>query len=277
MPSELTVVIPTHGRATQVEAAVRSALQQQQSLEVLVVDDGSPIPIRFSDERVRVVRLVSNQGAAAARNAGIRESNTEWVALLDSDDVWTPHSLAPRFNVARASGDIDDVVWSAGFAHIGKNGRRKVRLPRASSKLSDFVSGCWSCPGSTALFSRRCWERSGGQDAALRRLEDYDWLLRWAKMGGRLAVHEVVAADITRSSSVAPTVIKAAVRHILQSHQDLEPSLHTKMRSYLQLELAASALRSGMPLEGLTALADSWFLQPRLHLALEPFWRMPEP
>lgn len=93
----ITAVIPTYNRGPLVERAVESALAQTHPPhEVVVVDDGSTDDTaarlgRF-DERVRCV-VQENAGDAMARNRGVDEAATEWVAFLDSDDTWTSDHL----------------------------------------------------------------------------------------------------------------------------------------------------------------------------------------
>ena len=100
----ISVVIPTFNRALQVQAALKSVLAQTYSeFEVIVVDDGSTDGtgaamqevIRSQDtggERIRYF-FQPNQGQSAARNKGTDEARGEWVAFLDSDDVWLPEKL----------------------------------------------------------------------------------------------------------------------------------------------------------------------------------------
>lgn len=257
--------------------AIHSALAQDVNLEIVIVDDGSAAPFAFSgDARVNLVRMPQNLGAAAARNAGVAAAQSGWLAFLDSDDVWTAGSLSARFKAARETNDADNVIWGATFTDVWPNGRRRTRRPIESSNALDFASGCWSCPGSTALLSRKAWDKSGGQDPALRRLEDYDWLLRWGAGGGRLAVHAAPAAEITRGGRASPEVIETASRHVRQKHENQSVPLRRRMESYLALEAAASAIQAQKPLAGMAALAKSWFLHPRFQAALEPFWTTPE-
>jgi glycosyltransferase involved in cell wall biosynthesis len=94
----VSVVIPTYNRAAKVQNAIESVLAQTLSgLEVIVVDDGS------SDGTDQILRdtyrdrihycFQQNQGASVARNRGIEEARGEWIAFLDSDDLWEKDKL----------------------------------------------------------------------------------------------------------------------------------------------------------------------------------------
>jgi glycosyltransferase involved in cell wall biosynthesis len=98
MNPKVSVVIPTYNRAAKVQNAIQSVLNQTFSdLEVIVVDDGS------SDETGRILGetygdrirycFQRNQGASVARNRGIEEARGEWIAFLDSDDIWEKDKL----------------------------------------------------------------------------------------------------------------------------------------------------------------------------------------
>lgn len=272
---EISVIVPTFGRQEQVRKAIRTALAQDADLEVIVVDDGSPQPIAWEgDERVRLLRLETNLGAAGARNAGAEEARGEWIAFLDSDDVWREGSLRPRLDAARDARDKSDAtIWAAAFVDVWPDGRRgRPRVPKESASALDFAAGCWMCPGSTALMTRAAWVKSGGQDASLRRLEDYEWLLRWGLSGGRLAVHDGVAAEITRGGRATREAIDQAANSIRARHANVPSAIARRMESYLSLERGAALLHQGDKVDAIAALGQSWLLHPRLQPALERFW-----
>jgi glycosyltransferase involved in cell wall biosynthesis len=98
MNPKVSVVIPTYNRANKVRKGVESVLAQSfTDLEVIVVDDGS------SDETGHTLRhafgdriryyFQPNQGVSMARNKGIEEARGEWIAFLDSDDLWEREKL----------------------------------------------------------------------------------------------------------------------------------------------------------------------------------------
>lgn len=101
----LSVVIPAWNRAHLVCDAINSALDQRPGeVEVVVVDDASTdgtaeLVTRIYGERVRLLRLTNRAGAGAARNAGVALASGEFVAFLDSDDVWLPGKFDAELRV----------------------------------------------------------------------------------------------------------------------------------------------------------------------------------
>lgn len=107
---KFSVVIPTYNRARLVERAITSVLQQRfQPNEIIVVDDGSTDQTKSLVSKMgQPVQYVyqENSGAAVARDRGIRLAQGQWVALLDSDDMWQPDHLARMANaIGQTNGD----------------------------------------------------------------------------------------------------------------------------------------------------------------------------
>jgi glycosyltransferase involved in cell wall biosynthesis len=114
-PGLVSVVIPAYNRERLIGAAIDSVLAQTyREVEVIVVDDGSKDRTCEVVERygapVRLVRQ-ANGGAAAARNTGFRHARGEFVALLDSDDVWHPWKLEAQVRLLRARPRVG-MVWT---------------------------------------------------------------------------------------------------------------------------------------------------------------------
>ncbi len=107
----VSVIIPTYNRAPYVTEALDSVLAQTfTDYEIIVIDDGS------TDNTKEVLQpyfpqiryfFQENQGVSAARNVGIREAKGEWLAFLDSDDVWLPKKLEIQFKDIHRYKDID--------------------------------------------------------------------------------------------------------------------------------------------------------------------------
>jgi glycosyltransferase involved in cell wall biosynthesis len=109
MNPKVTVVIPTYNRATKVRNAIESVLTQTVSdLEVIVVDDGSSddtgkILAEIYGDRIRYYAQ-PNQGVSVARNKGVEEARGEWIAFLDSDDLWEKEKLELQFKALERMG-----------------------------------------------------------------------------------------------------------------------------------------------------------------------------
>jgi glycosyltransferase involved in cell wall biosynthesis len=125
----LTVVIPTWNRAHVVCDAIDSALNQG-DVEVIVVDDASSdntteLVTRIYGDRIRLLRLKDRSGAGAARNAGVALARGEFVAFLDSDDVWLPGKLEAEMRVFQQFPDAEAVFSDSqvdGSSRFAQNG-----------------------------------------------------------------------------------------------------------------------------------------------------------
>lgn len=101
----VTVVVPTYNGARYLREAIDSALAQTwKELEIVVVDDGStdetPSLLAEYGTRIRVIRK-PNGGTSSALNVGIRAAQGEWVAWLDSDNLWEPTKVEREIETAR--------------------------------------------------------------------------------------------------------------------------------------------------------------------------------
>lgn len=101
----VTVLIPTYNGARFLREAIDSALGQTwEDLEVLVVDDGStdetPSLLASYGTRIRSIRK-PNGGTSSALNVGLRAARGEWIAWLDSDNMWEPTKIERQMEAAR--------------------------------------------------------------------------------------------------------------------------------------------------------------------------------
>lgn len=99
----VSVIIPVYNVEKYIAETIESVLAQTyQDFEIIIVDDESPdnsieICRRFTDERIRIFQQ-KNRGLAGARNTGIRHSQGNYIALLDSDDLWLSEKLERQVN-----------------------------------------------------------------------------------------------------------------------------------------------------------------------------------
>lgn len=164
----VTVVIPTYNRADLVCEAIDSVLAQTYcDFEIIVVDDGSTDRtqevVSVYGQRIRVIRQ-ENQGEAAARNTGIHEATGEFLAFLDSDDLWFPDKLKSQMEFLDVSPSVP-WVYSDAEMFNGETGRtlslisRSLRMYRGDVLhrliMRDFI------PSPTPVIRREIFEEVG--------------------------------------------------------------------------------------------------------------------
>ena len=106
--AEVTVVIPTHDRKAMLQQALQSISRQRDvSLSVIVVDDASidgTSKLVEGSEGVHLIRHEIPMEQALARNHGVLEASTPWIAFCDDDDLWEPTKLRRQLDAAKAGG-----------------------------------------------------------------------------------------------------------------------------------------------------------------------------
>ncbi|MGA2226099.1 MAG: glycosyltransferase [Syntrophobacteraceae bacterium] len=180
----ISVIIPTFNRAKFVVDAVRSVLDQKdvpEHLEIIVVDDGSTdntsealaaLPGEFGCVRRE------HSGVSAARNLGISLSSGEWIAFLDSDDLWLPGKL--RAQMKFFSDHPDALLCQTGEIWI--RNRRRLNPRKYHEKPQGYcfpllLERCLVSP-SAVVIHRRLFDLAGLFDESLPACEDYDLWLR---------------------------------------------------------------------------------------------------
>ena len=225
------------------------------------------------------MRHSTNRGAAAARNTGLQNARGTWIAFLDSDDYWLADTLTLRLSQARKAvsmGANPLLVYVAGFTYARKRRRVSTRMPMPAYHPLDFASGCWFCPGSTALFLRKSiLSRVGGQDESLRRFEDVDWFLRIALAGGGIAVIPIVAAAVETGHWPTVATVEREGRFVLQKFRSYaNQQIMRRLEAWLAFECASAHWHSGDYRGVSISLLRSWWLAPRGRLYLRRFWKI---
>lgn len=181
----VSIVMPVYNTERYLPEAVRSVLAQTfQNWELLVLNDESPGDARgvmdeFDDPRIRFLEH-KNGGPAFTRNRGMQESRGDFIAFLDSDDVWLPEKLDKQLDLFRRNPDAG-VVYSQRET-IDEQGRvLRGYKPRLHSGmiLDHLYVDNFVCM-SSAIMKRAVFEKVGLIDERLRMSEDFDYWLRVA-------------------------------------------------------------------------------------------------
>lgn len=190
----ISVVIPTHNRSHFISETLESVFAQTlQPDEVLVIDDGSTDDTAAIAEsyapRVRVFRR-TNQRQAAARNFGVRQASSEWIAFLDDDDLWEPNKLERQMEelIRHPEADLcytgrSLLVQRGDTTTIGK----VVYAPSAKDIRKALFEGCAFFP-SCVLIRRATYLEMNGFDPNFRVCcEDYELWLKLLHAGIKFA------------------------------------------------------------------------------------------
>ncbi len=173
VPGLLSVVVPAYGVEAYIEETLDSLSRQDyRSIEIIVVDDGSPdrtrdIVRRYQrrDPRVKMVRK-QNQGLGAARNTGIEHARGEFLAFLDSDDTVDRFVYREAVDSLRATGSdfavtpyrrivkgqLRSAAWWINEAHARY---------RPACTLDDFPAIMVNAVAWTKIYRREFWNRQG--------------------------------------------------------------------------------------------------------------------
>jgi glycosyltransferase involved in cell wall biosynthesis len=254
----VSVIIPVYNHARFLPEAVESALAQTLApREVIVVDDGStddtPEVLDRYKDRVRILRQI-NQGVSAARNTGAANSDGEYLAFLDADDVWAQRKL--ELQARQFAADPDLGLVHCGVVEIDSAGRR---LNTRADGMSGWVARemlLFRRPvilggGSGAMIPLKVFQEVGGFDARLSTSADWDLYYRIASRWRVGFVDEPLLQYRLHGSNMHGD-IRAMRRDMLiayeKAFEESDPEL-MKMRRYcygrLHTVLAGSFYRVG--------------------------------
>ncbi len=187
------VLVPVHGFAPYLAEALDAVLAARPAA-VVVVDDGSPLPLDLHPDHaaagVRLVRREVVGGPAEARATGLAAlpPELELIALCDADDAWAPGALAALVD---ALGAEPDAGWAFGRALVvGPDGRptgeqweRPAPGRHVAPVLARALYAADPVPTSSVVLRRSALRAAGGFPGPVRVAEDWELWLRLARAG----------------------------------------------------------------------------------------------
>jgi glycosyltransferase involved in cell wall biosynthesis len=284
----VTAVIPSRGRQALLERALKSILRQRYdgTLRCIVVVDGdepdggdarirAALDARLNGQAhaVEVVRNTRTGGAAGARNTGAVAADGDLVAFCDDDDEWYPSKLREqvaaivRTGASAATSGIDIAFRhrvirrlprceAVTFEELLRSRRTDMHTSTIVVRRDDFV-------GRIGPFDERIPGSYG---------EDYEWLLRAARIAPIVTAQRALAAIHWHEQSYFEGrwgMIVDALRYLLDKHPEFGRDPHGLARIYGQLAFASAALgqrRESVSWARRCVALDRW--QPRAYLAL---------
>lgn len=215
----VSVIMPSWNTSKYIAESIKSVINQTYSKwELIIVDDCSSddtdnVVAQFNDERIHYLKNEKNSGAALTRNYAIREANGEWIAFLDSDDLWYPEKLEKQLEFMNTHGYV--------FSY-----HNFEKIDEESNKLNILVSGPgivtkrkmynYGYPGClTFMYSAKVFGLIQIKD--IKKNNDYAILLKLCKGADCYLLDENLAQYRIRKKSISHDKLWKK----LKSHYDL--------------------------------------------------------
>ena len=180
---EISVIIPTYNRCDLLKRAINSVIKQTITpKEIIIVDNGS------TDQTYQMVSslfpeidyfIEKKRGVSAARNKGILESKSKWIAFLDSDDAWKPTKLEKQMEFSIFNQDKYRIIHTDETWYRNKKFLNQLKKHKKSGGniFKNSLQLCCISPSSVVL-KKQIFEEYGLFDENLEVCEDYDMWIR---------------------------------------------------------------------------------------------------
>jgi glycosyltransferase involved in cell wall biosynthesis len=246
----VSVITPVHNSGDFVGEAIRSVQAQTFSdWEMIIVDDCSTddsaqIVETFlaEDDRIRIIKLPANSGAAVARNTAIEAAQGRYIAFLDSDDLWLPKKLEKQLSFMRESGTA--FSYSA-YARIDEKGKTHTPIGVPESlRYRDLCKtnyiGCSTAIYNTEVYGKRLMPIIRyGQDFAL-------WLELLRNGNEARGLNMILTIYRVRSDSLSSRKIKGS-NYVWRIYRNMERLSFMKALNYFSQYAARGVLRHKFP------------------------------
>jgi len=252
MQPGVSIILPTFGRLEYLRPAVASVYRQTlRNWELIVADDGSDAETRAylrtleADSRVRLLWLTHTGIPAIVRNAALREARGEYVAFLDSDDLWAPEKLSRQVAIL-CSRPLCGWCYTA-ISHIDCSGQPLTEpvfgpwLPCDGAVFERLVTGPVVIRTPSVLAARELVARAGGFDETIRSGEDYDLWLRLALVSD-VALLDEPLVQVRRHDANYSRNWEIAFTGRDHSLEKLQGTVDTGRRMLLRTERTRNAL-----------------------------------
>ncbi len=282
MPA-VSVILPTFNRAHLLPEAIESVLGQTfRDLELIVIDDGSTdgtasVLSRFP-KSVRTVRQARG-GPSRARNLGMKQARGEFIAFIDSDDLWKPEKLELQLKMLRSDSGTGavccDMLERVGKRELSLSFFERIGFTGELTPRRMFFSNPIATP--TLLARRSCLETAGRFDPNMAEAEDYEYFFRLLRFTPVRVIFRILVIRRLQDDALSRDRLKMALGTLTTLERALEwfPDLATpsgpvsRRFSRLRLDLGYARLLEGdmggarrdlvRSLRGCPTMGRAWF------------------
>ncbi len=236
---QVSVILPTYNRAGLVTRAIGSVLGQDfPDLELIVVDDGSTdetagVIAQIEDRRLRYLRFEHNRGNYAARNEGLRCARGEFIAQIDSDDVWLPGKVSYQYALFQKNKHLDfifcnyiDLNDDLGTSIDNLTQNEQTFRPLKVRELEmdvwemlggfpEAVLGSYLILQSSVMFRRTVLDLAGQYNETLKGGGDFEYWWRAALKGVKFAhTSRILVERHIHGGNLTADKVVALMRHL---------------------------------------------------------------
>lgn len=209
---KVSIIICSYNREKLIGRAVESILLQSfTDFEIIVIDDASTDnteqvvrSLMQKDLRIKYYKNKTNLGISKSRNYGVKLSNGEYIAMLDSDDYWIDNfKLQKQIEIL----DNDKNIGLIGSAIRCEDENEKFIkndiFNREDTKIRKVILSKNQFAQSSVLFRKDIFQETGGYDENLEVCEDYDLWLKIGKVSKYANIQDVSTAYMIHSGGIS--------------------------------------------------------------------------
>lgn len=219
----ISIIIPAYNSEKLIKETIESVLKQTYPyFELIIVDDGSTDKTKqiirsFKDKRIRYIYQKNSGLPAKARNKGVTFAEGEYIAFLDSDDLWLPDKLKKQIDVIKQ----DQYIGLVGTNAFLLYDRKKTAIHIFNSLKTGYFSNKTFFPEnkiiqSTTLINKKAFDSVGGlkEDKNLKAIEDFDLWVRLYRQYPCYFINECLAYYRILPSSISGSKINMLQRRV---------------------------------------------------------------
>jgi glycosyltransferase involved in cell wall biosynthesis len=224
----VSVIIPSKNRLDFIEKAIDSILgQTYRRVEVIVVDDGSEVPLspvltKKYGESIVCLSHEQSRGAPASRNTGAKQAKGEYLAFLDDDDIWLPEKLEKQMAAFASLGEAFGVVYCGYDFWIADAIIDRKNVYYEADNLHEVaLAGC-PIGSPTPVIKKRYFEEVGGFDDRLPACQDWDLWIRLSKVCLFYSIRQSLAQYGVHGEQISTNIFRKinARKTILEKYRD---------------------------------------------------------
>jgi len=209
-----TVVIPTYNCADFLKRAITSVFSQTyQNFEVIVIDNSSTdntanVLASFDNNSLNIFKVSNNGIIAYSRNKGIKNAKGDWIAFLDSDDVWKPEKLEKVKDAINHNPEVVLICHDEQYVEKGEAKNRLTYGPAVRNLYQRllFKGNCVST-SATCLRKDIALETGGfSEREEFKTAEDYEYWIRLAQVGEFYFIKEVLGEFHIHSENLSSKI-----------------------------------------------------------------------